>query len=176
MENNIRLFQVEDGKVLPTEHCYTISWLRVLMEKYPEHSTKMYAYLWYMSFYGKANPFFNLKEGKVKDMEIIEALQPEFSLDNEDLQYALEKTQLMYTTATSRMHKSFKIMLDNMAEHIEENKITTGREGNMTSFISLGKNYESLRKNFSNASKALEEEQNMGRNRGGKELAYDQQT
>ncbi len=45
----IKLFDIENGVVIPTEHCYTLSTLKDLMDKYPDDYLKVYQYLFYMT-------------------------------------------------------------------------------------------------------------------------------
>lgn len=171
----IELFDIDtNGKVKPTKHCHTIKWLKVFMDK-DDYHPDVYPYIFYMSFYGRKNPFFNIKEGMVQRSEIIEAIQPKFSLDDADLEVAIDKAKILYNTPLSRMHQAIKIMIDNIADHIAENKVTTGRDGNLQTFIRLGKEFESIRKSYKAISADFEEEQTMGRARGGADLGYDQQ-
>jgi hypothetical protein len=32
----IKLFDIQNGKVIPTEHCYVLKFLKEIMEKYPD--------------------------------------------------------------------------------------------------------------------------------------------
>jgi hypothetical protein len=40
-----RLFDVQNGVVVPTEHCYTLKALKDVMDNYPEDHLKIYLYL-----------------------------------------------------------------------------------------------------------------------------------
>jgi hypothetical protein len=45
----IRLFDIQNNKVVPTEHCYTLKFLKDIMDEFPEDYLKIYAYLFYMA-------------------------------------------------------------------------------------------------------------------------------
>ena len=45
----IKLFEIENNVVKPTEHCHMIKWLWVIQKKYPENALKIYAYIFYMA-------------------------------------------------------------------------------------------------------------------------------
>ena len=42
-----KLFDIQGGKLVPTEHCYTINWLKDIMDEYKEEYEylKVYMYL-----------------------------------------------------------------------------------------------------------------------------------
>ena len=110
----IELFDVEDGKVLPSKHCYTIDWLKVLMKEHPDHYMKMYAYIFYMTCYGKTNPYFNGKEG-IKEQTIIEImsrldLQDEAiseRVESKEYQSLVRKTFREWSGAESREKREY---------------------------------------------------------------------
>ena len=41
----IRLFDLQNGQVIPTEHCYTIGYLKDIMDEYPDDYISIYAFL-----------------------------------------------------------------------------------------------------------------------------------
>ena len=45
----VRLFDIQNGKVMATEHCYTLSVLSDIMEQFPEDHLAVYAYVFYRS-------------------------------------------------------------------------------------------------------------------------------
>ena len=46
----IKLFDIENGVVVPTEHCYTLKALKDVMDEYPEEHLKIYLYLLFILF------------------------------------------------------------------------------------------------------------------------------
>jgi len=65
----IKLFDIENGVVIPTEHCYTLSTLKDIMDKYPEDYLKVYQYLFYMTCPNPdLNPFFYMMEEDKEDI------------------------------------------------------------------------------------------------------------
>ena len=61
----VKLFDVQNGKVIPSEHCYSLKSLKVIMEKYPETYLSVYLYVFYMTCPDPdMNPFFMKDEQK----------------------------------------------------------------------------------------------------------------
>ena len=78
----IRLFDVENKKVIPTEHCYTIKYLKDIMENYPECYMQVYQFLFYMKCPGPDNPYFNMKDVDVEETIIHDLDGLKFDADN----------------------------------------------------------------------------------------------
>ena len=80
-----RLFDVQNGVVVPTEHCYTLKALKDIMDKYPEDHLKIYLYLFYMTCPNPdMNPFFHTPEID-KEPIILQEIQAEFSPEDDDI-------------------------------------------------------------------------------------------
>lgn len=61
----VRLFDVQNGKVIPTEHCYTLDSLKSIMDNYPDTYMSVYQYVFYMTCPNPdMNPFFNVPEAE----------------------------------------------------------------------------------------------------------------
>ena len=59
----VKLFDISNNKVVPTEHCYTLKFLKAIMDKYPDTYLDVYMYLFYMTCPDPdLNPFFNVPE------------------------------------------------------------------------------------------------------------------
>ena len=41
----VKLFDVQNGKVIPSEHCYSIKTLKSIMDKYPDTYICLFTYL-----------------------------------------------------------------------------------------------------------------------------------
>jgi hypothetical protein len=69
----IKLFDIQGGKVVPTEHCYTSKTLKKIMDDYPDDHIKIYEYLFYMTCPNPdLNPFFHLVDSEKEDIIINE--------------------------------------------------------------------------------------------------------
>ena len=168
----VKLFDIQNGKVIPTEHCYTLKALKMVMDNYPDDYIKIYQYLFYMTCPNPdLNPFFYTPEVD-KESLILEQIDAEFSTEDQDIFIALQFCQRMYETPTSRAYKGIASMLDRLGRYMEVTPITHGRDGNMNSLIAAAKNYEAIRASFKGAYKDLQEEQSS-KVRGGQGLAYD---
>ena len=169
----IKLLDVENNVVKPTEHCQTIKWLRVINEKFPEHALKIYSYIFYMACPGEENPYFNLPFS-IREDTIVDDIEIEHSLLEEDeVITALEKATLLYETPTVRAYKGITTMLDNITEYMEITKPTAGRDGNLPAMIRLAKDFDGIRQSYKGVAKDLAAEQES-HVRGGQNLSYDQ--
>jgi|TARA_R110002126_G_scaffold15306_11_gene63020 hypothetical protein len=167
-----RLFDVQNGVVVPTEHCYTLKALKDIMDKYPEDHLKIYLYLFYMTCPNPdMNPFFHTPEID-KEPIILQEIQAEFSPEEDDIFIALQFCQRMYETPTSRAYKGMASMLDRLARYMETTQITAGRDGNINSLVAAAKNFDQIRASFKGVYKDLQDEQSS-KVRGGQGLAYD---
>jgi len=169
----VKLFDIQNGKVIPTEHCYTLKALKMVMDNYPDNYIKIYQYLFYMTCPNPdLNPFFYTPEVD-KESLILEQIDADFSTEDEDVFIALEFCKRMYETPTSRAYKGIASMLDRLGRYMENTPITDGRDGNINSIVAAAKNFDQIRASFKGVYKDLQEEQSS-RVRGGIGMAYDQ--
>ena len=167
-----KLFDIQNDKVIPTEHCYTIKFLKDIMDAYPDTHMSIYTYLFYMSCPDpELNPFFNLPEHEKEDI-IIEESGLEESSEDPKIRYALVMCTKMYETPTLRAYMGIKKALDNMAIYMANTQITDGRDGNISQIRAVAKDFDAIRQSFKGAYKDLKDEQTTSV-RGGQGLAYD---
>lgn len=167
----IKLFDIQGGKVVPTEHCYTLPFLRRIIEEYPDNHLSILAYLFYMSCRSSENPYFNRPQEDLQE-EILRDLEANFDCEDRYIRMALDRCKDMYETPTVRAYNGIANMLEKLAFYMETQTITDGRDGNITAIVSAAKNFDSIRKSFKGVAKDLEEEQSS-RARGGQKLSYD---
>lgn len=170
-----KLFDIQNFKIIPTVHCHTIKWLKVIMDEYKEDEEylKVYMYLFYMTYPSPDdNPYFHFKATEKSD-QILEDIGAEFSTEDDHVQNALRNLKKMYETPTSRAYEGISGMMDKLATFMKTESITTGRDGNMSAIISAAKSYDQIRQSFKGAFKDLQEEE-QSRVRGDKGLGYDQ--
>jgi hypothetical protein len=169
----VRLFDIQNGKVIPTEHCYTLNFLKDIMEEYPDTYMSIYLYLFYMSCPNPdLNPFFNLPEHEKEDI-IIEEINLEESPEDPKIRYSLEMCKKLYETPTYRAYVGIKSMLDRLARYMETTAIEHGRDGNINSMVNAAAKFEQIRNSYKGAFSDMKEEQESSV-RGGAGLAYDQ--
>ena len=167
----IKLFDSVNGKVVPTEHCQTIPFLKKIMEEYPDNYLQIYSYLFYMTCRSSENPYFNRPQEDVQE-EILIDLEITFDPEDRLIRIAIDRCKLMYETPTTRAYNGIANMLEKLAFYMETQTITDGRDGNINAIIGAAKNFDAIRKSFKGVSKDLEEEQSS-RARGGQKLSYD---
>jgi len=169
----IRLFDVQNGKVIPSEHCYTLKFLKDIMDEYGEESTKVYAYLFYMTCPNPdLNPFFDVPETDKEEI-IITEVDGGFSTEDDLVVNGLRMCKKLYETPTYRAYQGIKIALDNMAGFMATERVTSGRDGSATAILRIAERFDSVRQSFKGVYRDLMEEQ-QSQVRGGQNLAYDQ--
>ena len=168
-----RLFDVQNGVVVPTEHCYTLKSLKDIMDNYPEDYLKIYQYLFYMTCPNPdMNPFFNVPHMD-KEEQILNEIEAEFSPEDDDIYIALKACERMYETPTSRAYEGMQKALDRISRYLATAQITDGKDGNIAQIRALAKDFDGIRQSFKGVYKDLQEEQ-QSRVRGGQGIAYDQ--
>jgi hypothetical protein len=169
----VRLFDIQNGKVIPTEHCYTLKFLKDIMDIYPDSYMKVYTYLFYMTCPNPdMNPFFNIPESDKEDV-IVRELGFEESTEDKEIIYALKMCNMLYETPAYRAYKGIKSMLDRLARYMETTNIEHGRDGNINSLINAAAKFEQIRQSYKGAFNDMKQEQESSV-RGGAGLAYDQ--
>lgn len=166
-----KLFDVSNGVVKPSEHCYTISFLKDIMEVFPDEYMKIYAFIYYMTCTdAEQNPFFNLKEDE-KEEFIYNAVDGNFSLEEPLIVEALDRCKKLNETAAYRAFKGVKAVLDKLAVYFEDTPISHGRDGNITAIVNTAAKFFQVKDSFDRLYEDLKKEQKV---RGGKDIAYDQ--
>ena len=169
----VRLFDVQNGKVIPSEHCYTLKTLKAIMDEFPEDYTKIYTYVFYMTCPNPdLNPFFSVPEVQKEEL-ILKEIDAEFSVEDDMILDAVKLCKQMYETPTFRAYKGIQSMLDKLARYMEITPIEHGRDGNINSIVNAAAKFEQIRSSFKGAYSDLMEEQ-KSTVRGGQGLAYDQ--
>jgi hypothetical protein len=169
----IRLFDVSNGKVIPSEHCYTLKFLKDIMDEYPDDHLKIYSYLFYMTCPNPdMNPFFDIPETDKEEI-ILKEIDAEFSVEDDLVIKALKMCERLYQTPTYRAYLGIKIFLDNMAKSMATEQLTFGRDGSSPALLRMAEKYDGVRQSFKGVYRDLMEEQQSSV-RGGQNLAYDQ--
>jgi len=168
----IKLFDIQNNVLIPTEHCYSLKALKDIMEEYPDNYLKIYQYLFYMTCPNPdLNPFFYTPVLDKEDL-ILKQIEGNFSTEDDSIFIALKFCERMYETPTSRAYNGIASMLDRLGRYMETTSITDGRDGNITALVNAAAKYEAIRGSFKGAYKDLQEEQ-KSTVRGGQGLAYD---
>lgn len=169
----VKLFDIHEGAIVPSEHCYTIKFLKDIIDQYPEDHMQIFLYLFYMTCPNPdMNPFFDVVENDKEEL-ILSQLSAKFSTEDECVLNGLEMCKKLYETPTYRAYIGMKHMLDRLARYMEVTPIEHGRDGNINSLVNAASKFEAIRMSFKGAYKDLMEEQ-KGQARGGQQLGYDQ--
>lgn len=167
----IRLFDLENGAIVASEHCYILKPLKDIMDNYEDH-LKIYQYIFYMTCPNPdLNPFFNVDDLH-KEQMIIESIDADFSLDDDMIIDAVQFCKKLYETPTYRAYMGIKTMLDRLGDYMSTTTITHGRDGNINSLVAAASKFQQIRDSYKGAYQDLLAEQSSVA-RGGANLAYD---
>lgn len=165
----IRLFDVENGVVVPSEHTYTIKQFADLRDKYPAN---VFAYIFYMSYEGEQNPYFNIETDSKKDL-IIKDLKIDYNVDSQDIKEAIAKAVSLYETPTKRLYNTMKVAVDKISDYMMKTALSGGRDGNFDEFIKATTNFEKIASSYEERLDKLRKEESV-QVRGKIKVAYDQ--
>ena len=168
---SIRLFEVDGRSIKPTEHCYVISWLKDIIDNYEDDHVKVLAYIYYMSYVGPDNPYFNVSEND-REEKILRDLQPEFDPESDDILKAIENCKQLYNTPTRKSYAAIKTMLERMNVYLETTEITDGRDGNVGSMLRIAKEFKAVRDSYKGLYEDVKEEEKVMA-RGKSSIPYD---
>jgi hypothetical protein len=169
----VKLFDIHEGAIVPSDHCYTLKFLKDIIDQYPDDHMQIFLYLFYMTCPNPdMNPFFDVVENDKEEL-ILSQLTATFSTEDECIIHGLEMCKKLYETPTYRAYIGMKHMLDRLARYMEVTPIEHGRDGNINSLVNAAAKFEAIRMSFKGAYKDLMEEQ-KGQARGGQQLGYDQ--
>lgn len=170
----IRLWDIQNGKVIPTEHCFALKDLKALMDNYKKDDQylKIYQYLFYKYCPDpEINACFHLST-EIKDEFITRQVQIDFSLDDSLIVAADETVKTLYETELSRAFNGIKTAVDNMAKVMATEIPTFGRDGSASAILQIAKNFDAVRQSYKGVYKDLMDEQKSSV-RGQQRLAYD---
>jgi len=127
----INLFDISNGKVIPSVHCHVIPQLKQIMEHFPNDYLNVYAYIFYLTCPDSTiNPYVNQAELE-RETLIIADLKPTFYLEDLKILETIEWCKKMYETSTLRSWRGAKKMLERIGDYLNENEINdSGKDGN----------------------------------------------
>lgn len=141
------------------------------MDDYPDNYTKVYAYIYFMSYLGPDNPYFNVPEWD-RETKILRDLQPDFDPEDGAIRMAVDNCRELYMTPTMESYDAIKTMLQNLNNYLKTTEITDGRDGNINALLRIAEKFDSVRKSFKGVHADMEEESKK-QARGGAKIAYD---
>lgn len=168
----IQLFDVQDKKVVPSAVTYLLPELSILLTEFPDDYLKVLAYVFFTTCPDGTNAYVNLDEDTKEDVIIADLRPINFDLHHHLIEAAQDKCKELYSTPVLRAFMGAKKMLDKIATFLDNEPITTGKEGNSTEIRGMMKEMSQYWENYSKLENVLKEEQ--AKVRGGNKLRYDQ--
>lgn len=169
------LFDIQDREAHISQHCYTIGYLKDIIDEYgEENATKIFTYFHYMwSLSPEDNPFAEVNEFE-KQEKIVRLICPEIDIDDPLIQHGLELVGELYTSPTYEVYKSFKILLDKLAVTIRYANISVDKEdGNIGNIKALNTTYQEIKTAYKDSYKDYQDELGIVSSRGGAQRSYD---
>lgn len=166
----IRIFDIENKKLIPNEYCWTLPELRAVMQEY-EDPIPALSFLYYM--YDPFSPYANFPEEDKEEL-IIGDYPGEYTTEDQVIIDAAEKLQKMYETPSKRLLINAKIGMDKLGTYLANNTPTAGRDGDLAQYSMILTRLGKIQSDFKLLEKAVEDENKELKVRGGKDLGYDQ--
>lgn len=172
----VDLFEIQDGKVIPSVICYSSKTLKEVMKvfKKDKNYLKVYTALFYLTCPDKKrNPYWDLPENEKEEVVLKEA-EINFSLDEKSYVDALAFCEKLYNTPTKRFFLDVKIGMEKQGAYLREAKITPGRDGSDTAYLGMLKSAGTIADQFLKVQKITDEEVGAAI-RGGHAISYDEE-
>lgn len=168
----LQLFDVQGKKVVPSANTYMIPELHALIKNFPDEYLKVLAYVFFTTCPDGSNPYVNMDE-TLKEEVIIADLKPfNFYLEDMSIEVAKDKCRKLYETPVLRTFMGAKKMLDKIGKFLDEEEVTTGKDGNATEIRGMMKELTQYWESYNKLENVLKEEQ--AKVRGGSKQRYDQ--
>lgn len=167
----IQLFDVHDKKVVPSASTHMVPELERIITTFPNNYLKVLYYIFCTTCPDGTNPYVNIDED-LKEQVILADLKPDFDLEDQVIIIAQEKCRELYTTPTLRACMAAKRGLDKISKFLEDNDITSGKDGNGMLYNTYMSKIGDYNKQYKDLEKEVLEEQ--AKVRGGQKLRYDQ--
>jgi hypothetical protein len=168
----IKLFDVQDKKVVASETTYMVPELALVISTFKENYLKVLYYIFCTTCPDGTNPYANVDE-ELKEQVILADQKPEFDLEDPIIIRAQEKCLKLYETPTLRAYIAAKKGVDKIAKWVNETEITSGKDGNGMLYNTYMSKIADYNKQYKDLEKELMEEQ--AKVRGSQKLRYDQQ-
>src|SRR5579864_7160293 len=138
----IKLFDILNGEIVASEHCYAMKSLKNIMDHYSKDKQylKIYKYFFYLYCPDpEINPCFHLNS-EVKTSFIGRQIEIDFSLEDELILEVEACIKELYETELSRAYNGIKKAVDNMAHVMATEMPTFGRDGSASAILQIAKN------------------------------------
>jgi len=138
-----------------------------------ENYLKVYDYLFHTYCPDpQRNPFLNVPEDE-KDKFLIEQFGIDFSLDEPSFEEGHKFFEKVFTTPSRAFYINCKIGVEKQGKYLRTTAITSGRDGNDTTYLNTLKNMATINDQFLKVEKAYEAEVQSAV-RGGQQKGYDE--
>lgn len=165
----IEIFDIENDKVVINVNCLMIPELKAVNDFY-EDPMPVFCFLHY---YTNPRSAYNNLDEEERESSILYDYPGEYTLEDEVIESAIRKLQKLNTTPTMKLLESGKIGLERLSTYIRTQEITSGRDGNMNTYLASLKSISQINKEFKALEKQAEDEvQSQGR--GGVNWSYDE--
>lgn len=165
----IKLFDIQNDRVVISPNVLLVPEFKTLINTYSDPIPAL-SYIYFLC--DPNSPYCDVPE-KDKQQIISDDVGGDFGLEDDEIEAAVKKAELLYTTPTRRFFLNAKKGLETLGEYIGSTEISEGRDGNFASYQTAMSRVGKIIQEF----KILEKEYNeeVGASiRGGHELSYDE--
>lgn len=177
IEYNVRIIDYINDKVVLTEWCTILPFLKRIKVKYESDPEllKVFSYLYFMTCESPKNPYFNYSLLD-REFRILKDLECNFDIEDELILKALERLTEMYTLPSSVAYMVIGESLHKIASNLKNASSLDMDQTMIKSIMTAAANFKDLKKAFDETRKDLiieETTKKERRIRGDSKAAYD---
>ena len=150
----VKIFTVEDRIVKVDENCLLIPEFKAIVDKY-DNAIPPLTYVYLVA--DPSSPYGNLEEEERLELASSD-VGGDFSLEDEEIEAAIEKYKKLMYTPTQRLYDGAKINLDRLAKYLSEAQFEAGRDGNLGDLYRIQTGLAKLIEGFKKLEKIKDEE------------------
>lgn len=167
----IKIFDIENGKLIVNENVLAIPELKAVYEGYEDP----YPALLFLNFLcNPTSPYSQLPED-LKEEAVLNDYPGEYTVEDEVIINAVEKLKNLWTTPSYRYYLDNKKLLETLGKFASTASVRdTDKGGNLSNLLSQLNNLAKTMTSFKQFEKMVEDELQTTRVRGNQFQAYDQ--
>ena len=165
----ITIFEIQDDKVAITPNVLLIPEFKALVDTYKEPIAAL-SYIYFMCH--PESPYADVPENDKQEI-ISNDVGGDFGLEDDEIEAAIKKAEMLYVTPTRRFFLNAKRGLETMGDYIGKASITEGKDGNFSTLQMAYTRIGKMIQEFKVLEKEYKEEVGSAL-RGSSELSYDE--
>lgn len=170
-----KIFNIEQGKVTPTTHCYILPELKEVIDNYQDNYVNVLAYCFYMACpYKSENPYADFGEEE-KKTRLIKDFKIKFDTNNVVINAAISRLKDDYGTLMTRYLEGIRHSYVLTTEYLTSlSVISDGKTGNLSQIQTIQSKAGEAMRSYAELEHQVEEEKerNKTKNRANSKTGH----